>query len=126
MRRASLGFRRAVTARPVRRRQIALSLGTALANVSAFAACSAAIGAPLPPVISTTLIPLVLFAMVLPLSIGGWGLREGAAALLYPVAGASAGAGLAASVAFGLMIWVSVLPGVWLGWRGQKNADHGP
>jgi hypothetical protein len=38
-------------------------------------------------------------------------LREGAAAALFPVIGATATEGFAASVAFGLMFLVSTLPG---------------
>jgi hypothetical protein len=55
--------------------------------------------------------------MLIPLSISGWGFREGAAAALLPLAGATASGGLASSVAFGLTFIAAVLPGlvfVWL------------
>ncbi|MEO0911500.1 MAG: lysylphosphatidylglycerol synthase transmembrane domain-containing protein, partial [Pseudomonadota bacterium] len=119
--RATGAFWHAVAGRAVRHRQVVLSLATALCNVAAFALCAAAIGAPLTLLSAITLIPLVLFAMVLPLSIGGWGLREGAAVALFPLFGATAGEGLAASVAFGLTILVSVLPGFVLGWTARKG-----
>jgi hypothetical protein len=55
---------------------------------------------------------MVLFAMLLPISIAGWGLREGAAVILLPIAGFSATEGLAASVTFGLVSLVAVIPGL--------------
>ncbi len=105
-------FRHAVFAAPVLMPQAALNLGTALCNIAAFALCAAAVGAALPPLIAAALLPMVLFAMVLPLSISGWGLREGAAAVLFPLAGLSASAGLASSVAFGLVFLAITLPGL--------------
>jgi len=58
------------------------------------------------------LVPLTLVAMLLPISVGGWGLREGAAAVLWPIAGFSAEAGVAASIAFGLAALAAALPGL--------------
>jgi uncharacterized membrane protein YbhN (UPF0104 family) len=106
------GFSHAVWARNIRVQQIFLSLSTALCNVVAFAFCARALGVPMPLVAVAALVPLILFAMVLPLSIGGWGLREGAAALLFPVMGAAPSDGLATSVAFGLVFMLTTLPGV--------------
>jgi hypothetical protein len=58
------------------------------------------------------IVPLVLFTMLIPLSMSGWGLREGAAAALFPLAGATAAQGFATSVAFGLAFILAVLPGL--------------
>jgi len=91
--------------------QIGLSLATTLCNLAAFGFCAQAVGHPLPVAAVAAFVPLILLTMLVPLTIGGWGLREGAAVVLFPVAGVSAGGGLAASVAFGLMLLVSVLPG---------------
>lgn len=60
------------------------------------------------------LLPLsagLLLAMMLPVTIAGWGVREGAAALLWPLAGLPAEQGVALSVAYGLLVLVSSLPG---------------
>lgn len=95
-------------------RQVLLSFGTALCNVGAFAFCAAAVGAPLPVPVAAVIVPLILFAMLLPVSIGGWGLREGAAVALLPTIGAAASEGLAASVAFGLSFLLATLPGLLL------------
>ncbi|MDG3040509.1 lysylphosphatidylglycerol synthase transmembrane domain-containing protein [Roseicyclus marinus] len=96
----------------VRGRQLILSLGTAFANVAGFMCCAAAIGAPIPPGAALALVPLILFTMVIPITISGWGLREGAAAALLPLAGLTAAEAMAASVAFGLVFLASSLPGI--------------
>lgn len=111
---ATKKFRQSVLGPRVWREQAALSLGTAACNVTAFALCAAAVGADLHLLAVFTLVPLILFAMVLPLSVGGWGLREGAAAGLFPAVGLSAAAGLASSIAFGLILLVSLAAGVLL------------
>jgi hypothetical protein len=63
--------------------------------------------------------------MLIPISVSGWGLREGAAAALLPIAGATASGGLAASVAFGLTFIAAVLPGFFCSGsdRGQMRAN---
>ena len=102
--------RQALLAPAVRWRQLALSLATATANVTGFALCALAIGAPLSATAVVAIIPLILFTMLLPVTVSGWGLREGAAAALFPLAGLTAAEGLAASVAFGLVLLVIALP----------------
>ncbi len=102
LRRFVSAFAHSVTAPGILAHQTGLSVGTALCNVLAFAFCAAALGIILPKLVVLTLVPL---------SIGGWGFREGAAVLLFPVMGATPGQGLATSVAFGLMFLLAVLPG---------------
>lgn len=104
-------FQRALWAPDVRVRQVLMSVGTALLNVAAFGCCAAAIGLALPPAAALVLVPPILLTMLVPLTVSGWGLREGAAAALLPLAGATAAQGLAASVAFGLAMLVAALPG---------------
>lgn len=98
-------------ARDVRLRQIVLSFGTVVSTLAAFAFCAAATGTPLSVFAVLTVVPLILLAMIVPLSVAGWGVRESAAAMLFPVLGASAAAGVAASVAFGLVFLAVTLPG---------------
>ncbi|MFO7854462.1 MAG: lysylphosphatidylglycerol synthase transmembrane domain-containing protein [Paracoccaceae bacterium] len=105
-------FMRATWSPGVRGRQAALSLGAATCNVAAFACCAAAVGVALPPATALALVPPILFTMLIPVTVSGWGLREGAAVALLPLAGASASEGLAASVAFGLAVLAAALPGV--------------
>jgi uncharacterized membrane protein YbhN (UPF0104 family) len=103
--------RLSVLARGVWPRQMALGLAIVGCNLMTFAFCARATGSVLPPEAVITLVPLVLTAMVLPLSVAGWGLREGAAAALLPLAGLSPEAAVAASLAFGGVILAGSLPG---------------
>ena len=109
------GFWRAIMqsllARSVIVPQIAISLATTLCNLAAFAFCAIAVGHGLSPVAIAAFGPLILLMMLVPVTISGWGLREGAAVVLFPLAGSTASGGLAASVAFGLMLIAASLPG---------------
>jgi uncharacterized membrane protein YbhN (UPF0104 family) len=105
-------FLHATWAPEIRSRQASMSVGTAVCNVAAFACCAAAVGAALTPVMALVLVPLILFAMLVPVTVSGWGLREGAAVALLPLAGVTAPQSLATSVAFGLLILAAALPGV--------------
>lgn len=53
----------------------------------------------------------LLLSMVVPVTVAGWGVREGAAAALWPMAGLPAEQGVALSVGYGLMVLLSSLPG---------------
>lgn len=59
-----------------------------------------------------SLCSLLLLAMAIPVTVAGWGVREGAAALLWPMAGLQAEQGVALSVGYGLAVLLSSLPGV--------------
>ena len=61
------------------------------------------------------LVPLVapvLMAMLIPITVAGWGVREGAAAALWGLVGLTPEDGVAISVAYGLLVLVSSAPGV--------------
>jgi len=58
-----------------------------------------------------SLCSLLLLAMAIPVTVAGWGVREGAAALLWPMAGLPAEQGVALSVGYGLAVLLSSLPG---------------
>lgn len=105
-------FSLSVLAPAVMPRQILLSLGTTFLNLLAFALCASATGTTMPLTAVFIVVPLILFTMLIPISVSGWGLREGAAAALFPVFGATATEGFAASLAFGLMFLLSAMPGV--------------
>lgn len=83
---------------------------TTLCLIFGFYACARATGTVLPAETWATLIPLVLCAMMVPLSVGGWGWREGAAAALFPVIGAPASAGIAAGISYGVVLFIAALP----------------
>lgn len=81
-------------------------------NLASFTLCALATGTTLSPEGIVVLVPLILCAMLVPTTVAGWGFREGAAAALFPLAGATAAAGFAASLAFGLVILAASLPGL--------------
>jgi len=105
-------FRQAFLARDIVGWQLGLSLLTSLLLIGGFVACARATGTRLPFEATLTVVPLILTAMMIPLSVGGWGLREGAAAALFPVIGATAGAGVAAGAAYGGAMIIAALPGL--------------
>lgn len=105
----------ALIAPDMRGPQIALGLAIVACNLASFAFCARAIGTALPIGAVLTVIPLILTAMLMPLSVAGWGWREGAAAALFPMFGAAPEAGLAASAAFGAVLLACTLPGlIWI------------
>ena len=61
-------------------------------------------------------IPLVIFFMALPISIAGWGVREGVMVLGLGYLGVSAEEALALSIVFGLSTLIVSIPGsaIWL------------
>lgn len=91
--------------------QLAASLAVAGSYVLVFALGALAVGIGGAASAWLPLIPLVLLAMLIPLGVAGWGLREGAAALLWPLAGLPAADGVAASVTYGLLVLIGSLPG---------------
>jgi glycosyltransferase 2 family protein len=70
------------------------------------------------------LVPLALLAAMIPVSAGGWGVREGAMIVLFGTAGVSSADALALSILFGLSGILVSLPGVaiWLG-GGYRRSD---
>lgn len=102
----------------------ALSLGTTACILIAFGASAAAVGAPLSTAALIAVVPVVLITMVLPITVGGWGVREGAAVALLPLAGLSASAALAASILFGLLALAASLPGIVPLWGRQRPRAH--
>jgi uncharacterized membrane protein YbhN (UPF0104 family) len=92
--------------------QIALSLAIVASYVGVFALAGAALGVALPALAWLAIAPLVLAAMLIPVSIGGWGVREGAAAALFPLAGVDASHGLAIAILYGLTSLAGSLPGL--------------
>ena len=60
------------------------------------------------------LLMVVQTAMVIPLSIGGWGLREGAAAWAFGVAGLGAAPGVTVAILYAVLMLAAVSPGAGL------------
>lgn len=92
--------------------QSLLSVSIVATYLLVFFLCSHAIREPLPVTAVITIVPMVLLSMLIPLSIGGWGIREAAAATLWPLAGLSSEAGVATSVVYALVSLIGCLPGL--------------
>ena len=98
-------------ARAVFVRQLVASLLIVASYVGVYLCCARMIGIDTPTASLAPLVPWVLLAMAIPLSIAGWGVREGAAALVWQVAGLDPAQGVAISIAYGVVILLSSLPG---------------
>ncbi|WP_245409948.1 lysylphosphatidylglycerol synthase transmembrane domain-containing protein [Pararhizobium haloflavum] len=97
-----------------------LSIVIALLYIAVFAIASAAVGAPLSWPAWITLVPLVLLTMLIPISVGGFGIREGAAAALWPLAGHAGSYGLAAALLYALLSIAGAAPGLLLVWKRRR------
>ena len=91
--------------------QLASSAVIVASYLATFVIAARAMGSTTPLGTLVPLIPLVLLTMLIPVSIAGWGVREGAAALLWAGAGLSAADGAAISAAYGLLVLLASLPG---------------
>lgn len=72
---------------------------------------------------------VVLLAMTVPLSIAGWGPREGVAAWAFAAAGLGLDHGVAAATAYGVLSFVATLPGavvLLVGWVHRQRAGVRP
>lgn len=90
-----------------------LALGT-LANIlngMATAVLADAIGIELPFFVHMTVISLALLATIVPISLAGWGVREGVVVFLYSGLGIPASDALLTSLLFGVAMTLSGLPG---------------
>jgi len=58
--------------------------------------------------------PIILFSMTLPVSIGGWGVREVTALLVSFLIGLSASASISVSIIYGILNLICSLPGLFL------------
>jgi hypothetical protein len=96
-----------------RRTWLGIALASALVfcgHVATFliAAQTAGVAAPLSRMLPLAV--LVVAVMVVP-SVGGWGPREGATAWVFGAAGLGADRGIVTAVAYGVMVLVACLPG---------------
>lgn len=88
--------------------------------------CAArAIGIELPGLSLLALAPVVLLAMLVPFSVAGWGVREGAAAGVWVWVGLPAAQGVAVSLAYGVIVLLASLPGLWVA-IGRRHAALPP
>jgi len=69
------------------------------------------------------LFPPVLLVQTLPISLAGWGVREGAVVALFALAGVSGESALAISILYGIVLALTSLPGavLWLSAGGRST-----
>lgn len=58
-------------------------------------------------------VPIVMLVLTIPISLAGWGVREGAMVLLLGVSGVSGAEAAVISVGWGLTLLVSSIPGAY-------------
>ncbi len=91
---------------------IALLSAAALAgHLALFIVAARAAGSTAPVSELVPLVMLALLAMSVPVNVGGWGPREGAAAAVFGAAGLGASLGVTTAVVYGVLALVSSLPG---------------
>jgi uncharacterized membrane protein YbhN (UPF0104 family) len=81
-------------------------------HLATFLLAARAAGATASPLKLLPFAVLALVAMTLPLSIGGWGPREGVTAWAFGAAGLGATEGLTTAVVYGLFAFAAAMPGV--------------
>lgn len=107
VRRAFLGWRNALV-------QVGTSVLVFLTYMAVFVLMATGMGLladGTPWLVLVALCPLLLLAMVVPVTVSGWGVREGVAAILWPLAGLPAEQGVALSVGYGAAVFLVSLPG---------------
>lgn len=82
-----------------------------IAHVATFLVACVATGVVATPEKLTVAAIVAVLASAIPLSIGGWGPREGAAAWAFAAAGLGAAAGITAATAYGVLTMIALAPG---------------
>jgi hypothetical protein len=91
---------------------IAISIGAQLLVLQSIWLIAVSIGAPLSLTEGFATIPPAVFISVMPISINGWGVREGAMVVSLGFAGVAASDALLISVLFGCALLATSLPGI--------------
>ncbi len=92
--------------------QTGLSLLTHLLALTAFAILGNGVGMAYPFPVYLALVPPVVLLTILPVSLAGWGIREGAMIGIFLLVGADKAAVLSFSILYGLLNLVASLPGL--------------
>jgi len=91
--------------------QLASALLVVGSYLATYLAAARAVGVETPLPVLLPLIAPVLMTMLIPVTVAGWGLRESGAALLWGAVGLTVADGVTTSVAYGLIVLLSSLPG---------------
>ena len=116
----------AVLARDVVGVQLATSALTLATYIAMYVVAARAVGLTTPLGTLLPLIPPVLLSMLVPVTVAGWGVREAVAAGIWSIVGLTAEDGVAASAAYGLLVFISMLPGVLVPFSGAPGQREDP
>jgi uncharacterized membrane protein YbhN (UPF0104 family) len=103
--------KRSLLARRAWPAQLALSLAVLGTCCVMFACAGRVIGVETPFGVLAAIAPAVLVAMLVPVSVAGWGVREFAAAGIWTALGWPAAEGVAISITYGVLCLLGSLPG---------------
>lgn len=93
-------------------RVVAGSCASTAGHVAVFLVAVAVVGVDATPALLVAIALTVLVGSAVPLSIAGWGPREGVTAGVFALAGLGSTTGLTVSVVFGVLAGVATVPGV--------------
>lgn len=74
-----------------------------------------------PPLLFMVAVPPVLLLSIIPVSLAGWGVREGAMVGIFLLVGAAKASILSVSILYGLLLIVASLPGLLLWLRSPDS-----
>jgi uncharacterized membrane protein YbhN (UPF0104 family) len=102
--------------------QLATSSAVLSCCLLGFFCAARGLGVPLTGRDAWHIVPPMLLASALPVSVGGFGLREASSAALYGAAGLEPGTGAAVAALYGLANLLGALPGAASLWRASDEA----
>ena len=91
--------------------QLASALVVVATYLATYLLAARAVGVETPLPVLLPLVAPVLMSMLIPVTVAGWGLREGAAAVLWGAVGLTAADGVVVSIAYGLLVLAGSAPG---------------
>ena len=91
--------------------QLASAVAVVATYLATYVLAARAVGVETPLPVLLPLVAPVLMSMLIPVTVAGWGLREGAAAVLWGAVGLTAADGVVVSVAYGLLVLAGSAPG---------------
>ena len=118
-------LRRAWTPGRVFLLQLLLSMAVTVSYLLIFYLAGRAAGHVLQPAVALLAIPVVLYAMILPVSVGGLGLRELTAAGLWPLLDMAAPQGVLTALLYGGVVLAGSMPALVYLFFGQRPAVSG-
>lgn len=107
---------------------LAYSIGVHFCTIAATALFARALGITVSLLDCLAVVPFSIVAASLPISLAGWGVREGAMVTGFALLGLSAADGVALSLLIGASVLIMALPGawVWLAWRPNAAQSLSP